>query len=84
MKTYRGNKGIALLILKTLERDECLTSRSGSFTQGKKHSTYVGWVGPIPVLNESKKGNSLVPTGIRTPDLPDDNLVAILYSDFVF
>jgi hypothetical protein len=84
MKTYRGNKGIALLILKALDRDEWLTSPSGSFSRGKNHSTYVGWVGPIPVLNGLKKGNFLVPNGIRTPDLPDRNLVAIRYSDIVF
>jgi hypothetical protein len=88
MKAYRGNKGIALLILKALHRDEWLTSRSSIFTQGKKlryplHSTYVRWVGPITVLDGSKNGNSLVPKGIRTPDLSDLSLAAIRYSDFV-
>jgi len=82
MKTYRGNKGIVLLILKALDRDEWLTSLSGSLTQGKKlryslHCTYVGLVGPVTVMDGSKKGNSLVPTGIRIPDLPGRNLVAI-------
>jgi hypothetical protein len=47
MKAYGGNKGTALLILKALDGDEWLTSRSGSFTQVKKlryplHCTYVG------------------------------------------
>jgi len=89
MKAYRGNKGIVLLILKALDRDERLNSRSGSFSQGKKfryplRSKYVGWVGPITALDGSKKGNSLLPTEIRTPDLPVRSLVAIGYSDFVF
>jgi len=82
MKVYRGNKGIVLLILKALDRDEWLTLRSCSFTQRKKlryplHSTYVGLLDTVTVLDGSKKGNSPVPTGIRTPDLPDRNLVAI-------
>jgi len=82
MKAYKGNKGIVLLILKALDRDEWITSRSGSITQRKKlryplHSTYVGLVGPVTLLDGSKKGNSLVPPGIRTPDYPDRSLVAI-------